>query len=85
MSTKTITCGSCDDVITGKIQFHECNPALKRITEIGKRLRAKAQRYMTFATTPCDDADQMAVWSRAEATRLGTVIGEIADAIEGKS
>ena len=84
--SKTVTCGACDVVITGQIQFHKCDPTLKRITEIGKRIRARAQRYTTFGESGVGDhGNQMAAWSRGEAARIGMVLGEIADAIEGKS
>jgi hypothetical protein len=83
--SKTV-CGECAAVITGQIQFHECAPALKRITEIGKRIRTRAQRYTTFAESGVGEhGNQMATWSRGEAARLGAILGEIADAIEGKS
>ena len=81
MKDKIVTCGGCAVVIKGQIQFHECDPALKRITEIGKRVRARAQRYETMARTGFVAGEERLV---ERAALISAILGEIADAIEGK-
>jgi hypothetical protein len=79
MKDKTVTCGECAVVIKGQIQFHECDPGLKRITEIGKRVRARAQRYEQMSKTFQPGETHLA----RRAADIGMILSEIADAIEG--